>query len=499
MKAKSCIKLCIEKCVLLAILLFSGMFAHAQPSAMFSGTNISGCAPILTHFTDESTGNPNYWKWDLGNGTISYLQNPSVTYFTPGTYNVKLIVKSTVGQDSIVKSSYVHVYAAPVVDFVASQTIGCDSIIAQFTDRSTAANAWQWDFGDGIFSSEHNPIHTYSQNGSYNVSLKVINGEGCSLTLVKQEYINVNSVKAAFGYTIQNRCIPTTLHFQNTSVGSGRLTYKWYFGNGDSSISDNPVYNYPSAGSYTQVLKVSNEFGCAGSHSNNITVATPVSASFIADVTSSCNIPATIRFTNQQLQNNNYTWDFGDTTYAVTSNPIHAYHDTGSYTVKLIIRNSNGCIDSVIKTNYIKVQKPFVSLSNLPDSGCTGMRKTFTVSSLGTDNATNFLWNFGDGVTSTLQNPSHIFTGERYFTVSLITTGASGCRDTTVVENAIHTGFKPHAGFSSDTQMACAQTKIEFTDNTQGNVKEWQWNFGDNGQAFEQNPKLVIPAIWEWN
>lgn len=489
MKATSCLKSYIAKSVLCSILLFAGLITYAQPQARFSGTNIAGCAPILARFTDESTGNPNYWKWDLGNGTISYLQNPSVTYFIPGTYNVKLLVKNAAGQDSLIKSSYVDVYAAPVVDFTASQTSGCDIVTTSFTDRSNAANAWQWDFGDGIFSSEQHPAHTYSQTGSYNVSLKVINGEGCSLTLLKQAYINVNTVKPGFGYTVPNRCAPTTINFQNTSGGNGRITYKWLFGNGDTSVSTSPLYTYPAGGIYTVKLIATNEFGCTDTFSSSITITTPVNASFTADITNSCKAPVTVRFTNQVLANNNYSWDFGDTTVSSVSNPLHVYNDTGSYTVKLIIRNSNGCIDSIVKTNYIHIQKPFVSFDNLPDSGCTGLNKQISVTSLGSDSIISYAWNFGDGGTSALQNPSHIFSAERYFAITLITTGVSGCRDTTVLENAIRTGNKPVADFSSDVQVACAQTRISFIDNTRGRVTQWQWNFGDNGQAFDQNPQ----------
>lgn len=489
MKATSCLKSNIAKSVLFSMLLIAGIAGYTQPTAGFSGTNLSGCAPILARFTDESAGNPTYWKWDLGNGTISYLQHPSVTYFVPGTYHVKLIVKNAAGQDSLVKTNYVQVFAAPVVDFTASQTSGCDSVTAQFTDRSNAARSWQWDFGDGVFSSEHNPVHTYAQTGNYNVSLKVINGEGCSLTLVKQAYINVNSAKADFGFTVPLRCSPTRVHFENNSYGNGRRTSKWYFGNGDSSVTASPVYIYPSGGTYTVKLAVSNEFGCTDTVSTGLTLSKPVSAVFSADIVSSCTAPVTVRFTNQELLHNNYTWDFGDTSYSAVSSPVHVFKDTGSYTVKLIVRNSNGCADSLVQRNYIKVQKPFVSLANLPDSGCTGMQKHFSAVSVGTDSITSYLWNFGDGTTSLLPDPAHIFSGERYFAVSLITTGASGCRDTTVFENAIRTGNKPVAAFSSQIQEACSQTPVQFTDNTQGRVTQWQWNFGDNGQAFDQHPQ----------
>src|SRR5215471_8252129 len=75
-------------------------YCYAQPHANFSASPLSGCSPIVVNFTDQSTGNPTQWKWDLGNGVISFLQNPSATYFTPGTYNVKLIVSNSFGIDS---------------------------------------------------------------------------------------------------------------------------------------------------------------------------------------------------------------------------------------------------------------------------------------------------------------------------------------------------------------------------------------------------------------
>ena len=73
----------------------------------------------MVNFDDMSSGNPTSWKWDLGNGTTSLLQNPSVTYFNPGKYNITLIAKNSQGEDSAVKSGYVEVYAAPQVIFQA--------------------------------------------------------------------------------------------------------------------------------------------------------------------------------------------------------------------------------------------------------------------------------------------------------------------------------------------------------------------------------------------
>src|SRR5437764_12805808 len=130
-------KAAICKWLLFIIFLCEGFISRSQLNANFSATPISGCAPFLVNFTDQSTGNPTSWKWDLGNGTISFLQNPAVTYFTPGTYNIKLVIHNAAGTgDSIIKNQYITVYAAPSVNFNGSPTTGCYPLPVQFTDLS---------------------------------------------------------------------------------------------------------------------------------------------------------------------------------------------------------------------------------------------------------------------------------------------------------------------------------------------------------------------------
>src|SRR5450755_300706 len=87
--------------VALAMLSFT---SKAQLTANFTASPVSGCAPLVVNFTDQSTGNPTQWRWDLGNGTTSFNQNPSATYFNPGQYNVKLVISNAAGADSIVKN-----------------------------------------------------------------------------------------------------------------------------------------------------------------------------------------------------------------------------------------------------------------------------------------------------------------------------------------------------------------------------------------------------------
>src|SRR5437763_13176359 len=143
--------------LLFLLVICRGFTSQAQLAANFSATPTAGCTPMVVIFSDLSTGNPTSWKWDLGNGTISFLQNPAVTYFTPGTYNVKLIIHNAAGNaDSIIKNQYITVYSSPNVNFSGTPTTGCYPLPVQFTDLSLPLSGtittWEWDFGDGNIS-----------------------------------------------------------------------------------------------------------------------------------------------------------------------------------------------------------------------------------------------------------------------------------------------------------------------------------------------------------
>ncbi|HEV8507119.1 MAG TPA: PKD domain-containing protein, partial [Chitinophagaceae bacterium] len=109
-----------------------------DPVANFSANNASGCGPLRVTFTDQSTGSPTSWSWDFGNGQLSTMQNPVVTYTQPGTYTVRLVVKNESGIDDEIKTDYITVFATPTPSFTANLTTACAPAAVQFTDHSVA-------------------------------------------------------------------------------------------------------------------------------------------------------------------------------------------------------------------------------------------------------------------------------------------------------------------------------------------------------------------------
>jgi parallel beta-helix repeat protein len=165
---------------------------YAAPVANFSGTPVSGTAPLAVSFTDTSTGNITSWSWDFGDTGTSTLQNPSHTYTSAGTYTVSLTVTGPGGSDTKTATNYITVYAVPVANFSGTPVSGTAPLSVTFTDTSTGdITSWSWVFGDGYTSTVQNPSHTYLFAGTYTVSLTVT-GPGGSNTKTMAGYITVS-------------------------------------------------------------------------------------------------------------------------------------------------------------------------------------------------------------------------------------------------------------------------------------------------------------------
>jgi len=167
--------------------------APTPPVADFSGAPLSGVAPVTVQFTDLSTGGATTWSWGFGDGVASTLRNPAHTYQTAGSFTVSLTASNSGGQGTRTRTDYIVVStpaSPPIADFTANPLSGNAPLAVQFTDRSTGATSWSWDFGDGASSSLRSPSHTYQSAGSYWVSLKVMNSAGMD-TKVAPNYVSV--------------------------------------------------------------------------------------------------------------------------------------------------------------------------------------------------------------------------------------------------------------------------------------------------------------------
>ncbi len=213
-----------------------------------------------------------------------------------------------------------------------------------------------------------------------------------------------------------------------------------------------------------------------------------VQANFSATVVSGCS-PLQVQFNDFSSGSpTQWYWDFGDGQSSTQKNPVTTYINGGSYTVKLFVKNSTSQ-DFNEKPGYIKVSAtPLVSFSQSADSGCAPLSVDFTnTSSLFGEPVSEWLWDFGDGSLSNLQNPSHTY-GAGIFSVLLRVTTTSGCTSSILKTDGVRAGTKPVARFSGTPSDGCGSVIRNFTDESSGNITGWNWDFGDGGLRTEQNP-----------
>ena len=259
----------------------------------------------------------------------------------------------------------------------------------------------------------------------------------------------------------------------------------WHFGDGTTSAQTNPIKTYLTAGTYN--VKMINFFqNCTDSVTKTIVVEDNPAVDFTVDDSSSCAAPFNVQFTNLTPGAVSWQWDFGDGSTSTQQNPAHQYTSTGNYTVKLIASTSAGCQDSITRTELIKIQETSVTL-NAPQGGCVPFTYTPVATIQTLDTVVSYLWDFGDGTTSTLRNPPpHLYGSTGKYDISLTITTTSGCTKTVAIDDGILIGTPPVVSFTATPLNACASETIFFDGQATtplGATVTWLWNFGDGNTS----------------
>lgn len=444
---------------------------NPQPAANFTSTTV--CWGIPTQFTNTSTGGGASWVWNFGDGSTSTQQNPSHTYAAAGNYTATLIVTGPGGCASNIAYP-VTVYPQPVAAF--SVTTVCLGQPTLFTDQSTGGviSSWNWNFGNGNTSTLQNPSHTYAASGNYTATLNVTASPGGCASNVSQVVTVYPQPVTSFSAT--SVCINNPTQFTDLSSGGG-ISWNWNFGDGNTSTNQNPSHTYTSSGSYNVTLVVTaSPGGCSDTISQSVTVYSRPTANFSA-TTVCVNTPST-QFTDLSVGASSWNWNFGDPpsgplNTSTQQSPSHAYSMAGNYSVTLIVANVQSCADTIVLPVTVH-PKPVASFS--ATTVCFNNPTVFTNFSWG--NTVSWSWAFGDGNTSTIQNPSHTYNTAGSFSVTLISTDVNGCKDTAQMPITVHP--LPITNFSATT--VCFGYPTCFNDLTTisaGNISGWSWNFGD--------------------
>jgi PKD repeat protein len=386
--------------------------------------DMSLISPSGVEYTEDSHPD-NVWFLEEENSITAIVVNPE-----SGDWKSNLDPVSYPGQDivytltSILRTSS-ESEIMPFANFTANVTEGYVPLSVQFTDKSENVTEWNWDFGDADTSTDPSPTHTYYTAGNYTVNLTVSNTYGTDSKLSTITVLEKTIVPVAnFSAQPTSGKAPLKVYFTDQSTGTP-TKWKWSFGGGITSFQQNPVHKYSAAGKYTVTFTTTNAKG-----SNTVTetdyikvISKPV-ANFTSSVTSG-KASLNVKFTDTSTGTpSGWIWEFGDGSKSFVENPTHKYSEAETYTVNLTVKNAAGR-NTVTKTKYIKViTKPAANFTSSVTSGKAPLNVKFTDISTGTPSG--WIWEFGDGLKSFVENPTHKYSKAGTYTVNLTVKNAAG-------------------------------------------------------------------------
>ena len=466
--------------------------------ATFSYSPIVPVTGIPVRFVCKTNHTPESWLWEFGDGNISYEPSPSHEYDKAGFYNVTLTV--ALNGSSARATKKVRVYASKtsstetktqelVPSFEFTPATPEAGLIVQFTDQSTGnPTSWSWDFGDGGKSTVQNPQHQFNNSGTFNVTLTISNGTS-SKSLTRSITV-IAALIPGFNFTPSNPESGEVIQFQDKTSGNP-TAWNWNFGDGSTSNLQNPTHSYNTAGTYNVTFQVSNGY-YTKTMSRNITVSAPIAVDF------SYNPAAPVAGQDVQFVNSStgsitsYSWDFGDGSTSSLKDPVHKYSSAGSYTITLTASNARS---SKTQSKTITVNQSLTpSFTYTPSSPYAGQSVQFTDGSSG--NPSSWQWNFGDGGTSNLKNPTHIYSSAGNYTVTLTVANNVESKSTSKTITV-----KPlvQADFTYSPSNPTVGASIQFTDKSTGNITSWSWQFGDGSTSTQKNPTKAYTAAGSYN
>ncbi|MEI6576153.1 MAG: PKD domain-containing protein [Bacteroidota bacterium] len=491
-----------------------------RPSPIANFTFNLACFGDSTAFANISTpvnANSLSYVWNFGEASsatnnVSIQKNPKHHYASPGTYVVSLVVKDEFSCPDTIKKS-VTVLPLPIVSF--SHTTLCLGNPVQFTNLTNplvgTTTQWYWTFGDpqsftDSVSTLQNPQHTYISTGNYTVMLSVVTSNGC-----KSSTLSLISIPASpvANFSATDTCLgkQSFFHDLSTSANSPISSWAWDFGDTQNSGSQNPVHLFNFSGVYPVKLSVTDNAQCKGSKTIPVYVHALPNPDFYS--VAYCTDNPVYFFDNSSgagFPLTSWNWNFGDPSNlpntSTVQNSSHAYTAQNFYNVSLSVVNSKGCENTLTQSVFIPTGAVAdFSITNIDT--CVGQLIHFhDLSYASGSTVTNWYWDFGNSIISTLKNPSLVFYSAGIQHVSLTITTSSGCTKTILRDIMVNP--LPSVQFTYVTPL-CEGSAVSFngiaSSPGSSGVFTWLWHMGYNGnQSTLQNPlPYTYPASGTYN
>jgi gliding motility-associated-like protein len=328
----------------------------------------------LTLYFQNMSSNSSLYQWEFGDGNSSTILSPTHTFATQGVYFIKLVANNGLCTDSIIKK--LTVIDMPIASF--SYNTSCNLGVS-IINSSLFSTGYSWDMGDGIQLNNIPVVYTYLKDSLYDVELIATNQNYCYDTISAQiQIVQTPSVDII----VDSTSCTKSISFNSSGMASN---YYWDFGDGWNSIAKNPMHIYLNSGNYDVYLYSSNG-SCIDTSYKSITIFDLPDATFM--LFENCN--DTIQLIHSINNNYQYSWSFGDGSFANSQSPSHVYLAQGKYEIGLTVIDSNNCVDSTKLEVYVIFDEDF-EVSYFLDS--CAYTYYFNVS----DSLNSIFCDFGDG------------------------------------------------------------------------------------------------------
>lgn len=369
----------------------------------------------------------------------------------------------------------------------ANITAGCSPLEVQFT-APNGFPTWFWDFKDLSTSALQNPVHTFTTPGTFLVEFRQTSGGPVIGTVEINIYPKPDPEILA---NPTSGCKPLAVNFSNeTVIPNGIIvnTIEWIFGDGASSIGNDPNHTYTSAGNFTVSLAIETNFESCNTTEifpGFIEVSNPPVAAFNTNPNPpvACDPPLLVDITNTSSGAGplTYNWTFGNGNTSTNQNPAaQNYTTNGQFPIVLTVTDTNNC--SAQAQTTVSIGSPQASF-NVNDTLCINNQYSF----FPTVAAGSYSWNFGSSaspMTSNLSNPIVYFLTEGYTSINLTISNGQCSDDTTVIVYV----DQLDATFTSDPSYSCSQPLDIMYDPVSDEPTGWTWIFSDGSISNLENP-----------
>lgn len=472
------------------------LLCYPDTTVTFLNTSIRNClnqGNIYQRFEYWNFGN--YWGQGQ-DSTIDWTPWPptfphTIGFPGVGTYEVMLQDSNFCGIDTT--TIIIQIVPPPSVTLTAIDTVCVGEPVTFNQTTNGGANYYEWDFDEGNgfqWTGAGDQTNAYDNPGDYTISYAVsVQGAtaGCADTASVDLHV-LPSPTAAIVADQVAACDSITVNFSDGSIDA--LSWNWDFDNGNTSMAQNPpTQSYNTPGQYDVTLTVINANMCQHTATQPINVF----ESPIVDFTGS-NVcegePA--QFTDNSILSpgdvvQEWNWDFGDGSIDSIQNPIHTYASSGTFWVTLeVVGIMCSAIDSIQVTTE---QAPTAAITPSAVLGCTPFEVDFSNTSTG---GVTYEWDFADGNTSVLFEPTHTFVNmgsvDTTYSVSMVVSTTFGCTDTAWVDITVTPEVV--ADFDHDAVAGCAPVAVDFLNTSSGAVS-YEWDFGDGNTSTDSDPSNI--------